>query len=84
MPQRSHTKDERFLMMLYEEAMKLGDPYQPIDKYFIGKKLGLHDHAIEIICRTLAQTNFIKKEEGSRVFLTPNGESLVHRIQDLG
>jgi hypothetical protein len=82
MTQRSHTKDEKFVLALYEEAMKLGDPYQPVDCYFVGKKIGLQDHGIEITCRNLAQANFIKKEDGKRIFLTPNGERLVQRLQD--
>lgn len=80
MTQRSHTKDERFLLALYEEATKLGDPYEPIDRYFIGNKIGMHDRGTEVTCRNLAQTNFIKKEDDKRVSLTPHGERLVLRI----
>lgn len=84
MVQRFHTKDEKFLLMLHEEAMKMGDPYHPIDRYMIGKKLGLHPHGTEIICRNLGQTNFIKKEEDNTVYLTPHGERLVQRLHDQG
>lgn len=80
MSQRGHTKDEKFIIALYDEAMKLGDPYSLVDCYFIGKKLGLHAHATEIICRELAHANFIKKEDKNTIYLTPNGERLVQRL----
>lgn len=76
----AQTKDEKFIVALYKEAMNLGDPYHPVNCYLVGTKLGLQKHAIEIICRGLAQCNFIKKGEEDAVYLTPHGENLVQSL----
>jgi len=83
MVQRSRTKDEKFILALYDEALNLGDACHPVDRYFIGKRLGMHKHAIDMVCRDLAQSNFIKKEEDSdAVYITPNGLRLIDHLND--
>lgn len=71
------TKDERFLIKLYEMATSQGDVEGQIDRYLIGKAIGQNDKGIDTIVRTLAQTNFIKKGEGNAVYLTSNGLALL-------
>jgi hypothetical protein len=82
MTQKGTTKDELFMLKLYELASKKGDPTEPVDRYLVGKALGHHDHAINILVRDLAQTNFIKKDdEDNTIYLTPNGISLVLQLK---
>jgi Mn-dependent DtxR family transcriptional regulator len=74
---RARTKDERFMILLYEEAEKSGDIFNPMDRYLIGNLLGLHNHAVDTICNQLARANFIKKVGDSEIRLTENGKVLV-------
>ncbi|MBI3236451.1 MAG: hypothetical protein HYZ48_01885 [Chlamydiales bacterium] len=77
------TKDELFLLKLYEMALKQGDAHAPIDRYAIGRAIGQNDKGIDTISRLLAQANFIKKGEGVCVYLTPHGLTLVHKLLPL-
>lgn len=83
MVQHGQTKDERFMIALYEHAMKHGDVKTPANKYEIGKTLGMHDRAIYTIVRDLLQANFLKKGDGDDVYLTDHGEKLVERLLEL-
>ncbi|MEM1282720.1 MAG: hypothetical protein AAGG81_04120 [Chlamydiota bacterium] len=80
MSQRAQTKDQRFLLALYERAMQQGDVATPFSRYEIGESIGLHKKAINTICRDLLQCNFLKKEGPDDVYLTKNGEALVLSI----
>lgn len=80
MSKKATTKDELFLLKLYEMANQLGDPHEEVDRYAIGRAIGQNDKGIDTISRLLAQANFIKKGEGNAVYLTQNGISLVHRL----
>ena len=73
MNQKATTKDELFLVKLHQLALKKGDPFAEVDRYAVGKAIGQNDRGIDTIVNTLAQTNFIKKGEGSAVYLTPHG-----------
>ena len=81
MTQKATTKDELFLLKLYEMADKLGDPTTPLDRFLIGRAIGQNDHAIGNIIRHLAQANFIKKTDENCVALTQNGIALVLHIK---
>lgn len=76
------TKDEKFLLALYEASKAKGeeDPFQECDKYEVGQSIGLHPKGIDTICNLLAQANFIKKREGAVIVLTSNGEKLVQTL----
>ncbi len=80
MSQKRVTKDELFLVKLYGEGLKLGDPFMEIDRYQIGKLIGQNDKGIDNMVRMLAQANFIKKGDGNLIYITKHGEAL---IQDL-
>ena len=73
MNKRATTKDELFLLKLYEMASRSGDETAPVDRYKIGKAIGQNDKGIDNMVNLLALTNFIKKREGSTVYLTPDG-----------
>lgn len=80
MVQKSRTKDESFMVKLHEEASKLPDIYDPLDRYQIGEMIGMQKKGVDTICVLLAQANFIKKHGPVDVALTPNGIRLVEAI----
>lgn len=75
------TKDESFMLKLYEEALKQPAIDKPIDKYHIGESVGLQKTATDTICNLLAQANFIKKEGLKNVSLTPHGIKLIDDLK---
>lgn len=80
MSKKATTKDELFLVKLYHMATLLGGPHEEVDRYAVGRAIGQNDKGIDTISRLLAQANFIKKGEGTSVYLTPHGLNLVHRL----
>lgn len=80
MSQKSRTKDESFLIALYNEATKQGDTHFAFNRYEIGALVGLQKTAVETITKLLVQCNFIKKHEYDMVTLTPHGLKLVDRL----
>lgn len=80
MGNRATTKDEKFMICLFEEASKLSDFDASFDRYQIGARVGLQAKAVETICVLLAQANFIKKRSVNEVSITPHGIKLVERI----
>jgi predicted transcriptional regulator len=82
MVERARTKDEKFMLRLYEEASQQEDIEDPLDRYVIGQAIGLQAKAVDTICTLLAQANFIKKKGQAAVSITPQGlrlvESLLH------
>jgi hypothetical protein len=80
MNRKSTTKDELFLLKLYEMAISLGSPEEEVDLFAIGRAIGQNDKGAAVIVRHLAQANFVKKGEGDSVYLTPHGLQLVMQI----
>jgi len=80
MVDRARTKDEMFMLRLYQEASKLTDMEQPIDSDFVGRLVGLQSRAVRTICTLLAQANFIKKRGEGAISITPHGIKLVEKI----
>ena len=76
------TKDEQYVLWLYRTAQEAGDIERSFNRYEIGRKAGLHDRAVDAICKLLIQANFIRKAGEEDVRLTPHGEKLA--IQLLG
>lgn len=81
MVQKARTKDESFMIRLYEEALKLPSIDDHLDRYLIGEMVGLQKKAVDTICVLLGQANFIKKYGPVEVSITPNGIRLVEAIQ---
>jgi len=77
---KAKTKDEKFLVALYNAAKETQELDTPFDKYAIGQKIGLHPKGVNTICVLLLQANFIKKSDGDTVYITPHGEKLVLTI----
>ncbi|PWU15021.1 MAG: hypothetical protein C5B45_03350 [Chlamydiae bacterium] len=80
MTQKAMTKDEIFVLKLYELAMQSGTPYGQIDCLEIAKAIGQNTKGAQVIARDLAQANFVKKAEGNRVYLTDHGLKLVQQV----
>ncbi len=76
------TKDESFMLRLYEEAAKHSEMNQPIDRYHIGSLVGLQSKAVDTICNLLAQANFIKKYGKTEISITPHGMKLVDSLRE--
>lgn len=77
---QARTKDEKFLIALYEVAIGKGAVDHPFDRYEVAKLINLHPKGADTICTLLLQANFIKKGEGKEVYLAPNGEELVKSL----
>ena len=75
------TKDENFIMSLYEEAEKTGALENPVDRYLAGMAAHISPKGVDTICKLLLQANFIKKENESEVYLTPHGIKLVEKLR---
>ena len=82
MSKRAQTKDESFMKCLYEKASELPDIHDPLDRYEIGKLVGLQVKAVDTICNQLAQANFIKKHGKVEVSITSHGMRLVESLED--
>ncbi|MDR2539590.1 MAG: hypothetical protein LBC45_03150 [Chlamydiales bacterium] len=80
MTQKAMTKDEIFVLKLYELAVQSGAPYEQIDYLEVAKFIGQNIKGAQIIARDLAQANFIKKAEGNKIYLTDHGLKLVAQI----
>ena len=80
MSRKSITKDELYLIKLWELAQKQEDPYIEIDRYVVGKAMGQNDKSVDNIVRMLAQTNFIKKGDENCIYLTPHGIRFVETL----
>jgi Mn-dependent DtxR family transcriptional regulator len=76
------TKDEKYLIKLYEEAKKSGNPTNHKDRYKIGEMLGLSDKVVNGMMNGFVQANFVKKIEERGVQLTPHGVKLVLALLD--
>lgn len=75
------TKDERFVLGIYESALQHGDPYAVLNKYEVGTHVGLAPKAVDTICKLLLQANFIKKKGPEEIYLTKHGEALALRLR---
>lgn len=76
----ARTKEEKFLVAVYETALTLGDFSHEVNRYEVGQKIGLHPKGIDTICNQLAQANFIKKRGAEEITMTENGLRLIKDI----
>lgn len=76
---KSLTKDEKYLVTLYETALATGDAYAECEMYTIGNLLSLNERAVNNIVKLLAQTNFIRKK-GPNISVSPHGEKLIKEL----
>lgn len=81
MTHKARTKDEMFMIRLYEEAFKQEGIEAILDRYQIGQLAGLQPKAVDTICTLLGQANFIKKRSKTEISITPHGIKLVESLQ---
>ena len=81
MSRNNRTKDENYILCLYEEAEKNGELQGPIDRYRVGVAAKLNPKGVDTICKLLIQANFIKKAGESDIYITPHGIKLVHQLR---
>lgn len=81
MSRYNRTKDENFILCLYEEAEKTGDVGNSLDRYRVGEAAKLSPKAVDTICKLLIQANFIKKSGETDIFITPHGVKLVQQLR---
>jgi hypothetical protein len=77
---KGRTKDESFIVALYQEAHKQTDHTRFYDPYAIGKSIGLQQTAVNTICVLLGQANFIKKNGNKEIAITKHGITLAEDI----
>ena len=75
------TKDERFLLKLFELATSLGDPTYEVDRYKVGQTMGQKQRGVDSIVRILAQSNFVKLGSDSNVYLSDGGLTLIKTLR---
>jgi len=78
---KSITKDEIFLLKLFELSFAKGSAPEEIDRYVVGRAVGQNDRSVDNTVRMLAQTNFVKKGNGDALYITTQGMSLVEELQ---
>ncbi|MBM3199232.1 MAG: hypothetical protein FJZ58_08305 [Chlamydiae bacterium] len=76
----SLTKDELFLVKLFERSKESLDLFHAWDRYLIGQAIKQNDRSVDNIVRMLAQANFIKKGEGNAIYLTEQGIALAKSL----
>jgi hypothetical protein len=74
------TKDEKFLISVYEAAESAGDTYGSVNRYQAGHNVGLSPKAVDTICVLLLRANFVKKDVLDDICLTKNGVALVQQL----
>lgn len=77
---KHHTKDEQFMICLYENAKTADDMEAVFNRYEIGRQVSMHERGVEATCKLLVKANFIKKDSESEIYLTPHGVSLVEKL----
>lgn len=82
MSPKQRTKDEKYVIVLYETALQTGNVNASLNRYDVGSKAGLHPKAVDTICKLLIQANFIKKNGEVDIYLTSHGEALALRLLD--
>lgn len=72
------TKEEKFIIKLFEKASALGDPKYPVEAATVIE--GLHPKQLKTIIQVLAAANFVRREENARLSLTDNGLRLANDL----
>lgn len=76
----SHTKDEKFLIRLYELTKASGVEDHLMDPYDVGRSIHFSPILVETLCKTLRRTNFIRYESNGLIYLTSNGIALAEEL----
>ncbi len=79
---KGYTKDEIYLIRLHKMAIECGDETAEIDRYKVGRAVGMNDRAVDAATQHLLKANFLKKGEGNALYLTSNGLHLIKILMD--
>ncbi len=74
------TKDEKYLLTLYEMAMESGELDTEFHRYDVATRALLTEKSADAICKLLIQANFIKKND-KMVYITQHGANLAQDLQ---
>ncbi len=74
----SFTKDERFIIKLYELTAHKENRF--INRYEVGAAINQSNKMVDTICAQLVRANFIKKGQENEIYLTAQGEQLAMRL----
>lgn len=74
------TKEERFLIHLYEYVKRSGDPDHLVNRYDLGKTIGFSPKGVDTMCKMLMRTNFIKRFGDTDIQLTEHGAKLAESL----
>jgi len=77
------TKDERYILKLYDMATERGDPMSTLNRNDVGASIGFSPKVVKTICVLLGQANFIRKESADEISLTRHGISLVEDLKGI-
>ena len=76
------TPDDRFLMKASEQACEKGTFGRPVNRYAIGKLVGMKEKGVNNTVKLLAKANFILKiDEDTLISVTEKGQSYVEKLQ---
>ena len=76
------TKDEQFLLKLYDLAKDEGDFDLEINYLKFGKEMIYKDKITKTIVRDLLQANFVKKIDSDTIQLTQNGITFAQKHKE--
>lgn len=77
MSKHQRTKDENYMIALYEMCTERNDFDAIFNKYTIGERAGVKPKAVDAICTLLIRANFVKKSTEDDIYLTAHGRKLV-------
>lgn len=81
MSKKKKSKEEMFILKLYELAHQKGDPENEVDRYEVGKLVGEHKKATDNTVQLLTKNGFTKRGEEPFVYLTPRGVALAEELK---
>lgn len=82
MTRQNLTKDERYVLSLFEMATEMGDLGSNLNKYAAGDRIGIHEKSVNNISKLLIQANFIKKIGEEEVVFTKRGLELAEKLSN--
>lgn len=75
------TKEMRFIIALYKLARDRNDFDASINTRDVAKMIGLHDKSVQLMCKGLRRSNFIKiLDLEDNVSITPQGIALARQL----
>lgn len=77
----SRTKDERYILAVYDVAKSKGDLYIPLNRYEVGDTIGYSPKLVKTLTINLMQANFLKKVDDDIIALTDNGIRLADKVR---